>query len=81
MTLLLRSGKSLKDNSILFPGWSHWSDWSPCSQSCDGGQQERRRECLLGKVKKSEVDSEDQTGKFRKSLCNFHFGRVEFRLN
>jgi len=51
-------------------GWSHWSDWSPCSQSCDGGQQERRRECLLGKVKKSEVDSEDQTGKFRKNRRN-----------
>ena len=70
LTLVLRSGKSLQNNFILFPGWSHWSDWSPCSQSCDGGQQERRRECLLGKVKKSEVDSEDQTGKFRKSRRN-----------
>ena len=61
---------NFKNNYILFPGWSHWSDWSPCSQSCDGGQQERRRECLLGKVKKSEVDSEDQTGKFRKNRRN-----------
>ena len=34
-------------STLSFVGWSDWSEWSSCSQTCDGGQQERHRECLL----------------------------------
>ena len=27
--------------------WGTWSDWTPCSRSCDIGVQERTRQCLL----------------------------------
>jgi len=29
----------------LFLGWNEWSEWSPCSSSCNGGQQQKRRAC------------------------------------
>ena len=31
--------------SIFVSGWNHWSEWSPCSQSCNGGEQRRIRTC------------------------------------
>ena len=30
------------------PVYDDWQPWSPCTRSCDGGSQERRRLCLQG---------------------------------
>ncbi|XP_033740050.1 uncharacterized protein LOC117327254 [Pecten maximus] len=33
------------ENEIVDGGWASWSNWSHCSQSCEGGNRTRQREC------------------------------------
>ena len=29
------------------PEWNPWSEWSPCTKSCGGGERARARDCVL----------------------------------
>ncbi|XP_074042343.1 ADAMTS-like no long nerve cord isoform X3 [Leptinotarsa decemlineata] len=42
-------------------GWSPWSDWSPCSRSCDGGASHQLRTCTSGNCRGDHV---------RYKICN-----------
>ncbi|GLH06201.1 uncharacterized protein GBIM_11691, partial [Gryllus bimaculatus] len=44
------------------PGWSPWSDWSPCSRSCDGGAAFQLRRC--------EAPSGCRGDDIRHKICN-----------
>ena len=48
--------------------WGDWSDWTPCSRSCDYGVQERTRQCLL--LRQGNCGSSDTDRRFcRLSTC------------
>ncbi|KAJ8963222.1 hypothetical protein NQ318_018688 [Aromia moschata] len=42
-------------------GWSSWSEWSPCSRSCDGGAAHQLRTCTTGSCRGEHV---------RYKICN-----------
>ena len=33
-------------DSIDPPSWGEWSNWNECSETCEGGDQIRTRECI-----------------------------------
>ena len=37
----------VSDRTATAAIWGPWSDWGPCSRTCDNGVQERTRQCLL----------------------------------
>ena len=37
----------ISEGTTTAASWDAWSDWTPCSRSCDTGVQERTRQCLL----------------------------------
>ncbi|KAG5879398.1 hypothetical protein JTB14_027221 [Gonioctena quinquepunctata] len=42
-------------------GWSAWSEWSPCSRSCDGGASHQLRTCTSGNCRGDHI---------RYKICN-----------
>lgn len=38
--------KNVVTDQMLSDSWSEWAAWSPCSVSCDEGEQIRTRSCL-----------------------------------
>ena len=28
------------------PAWGEWTDWTPCTRTCGGGQRTKQRECI-----------------------------------
>lgn len=40
---------SQEEPDLLDPQWSVWSEWSPCSRTCDGGATYQTRICLDSK--------------------------------
>ena len=43
---LAKCGSFPQEPDLLDPQWSVWSDWSPCSRTCDGGATYQTRICL-----------------------------------
>ena len=55
------------------PKWSEWSNWTPCTQSCGGGQKTRQRDCLLNYQRGSNdfgcVGDSDETVSCNEQKC------------
>ena len=67
-----------KCNVLPCPSFGPWSSWSPCSVTCGGGNQTRRRECLPpnevtgGSAAKQRIQQLYCEGKSLQSQVIFH---------
>ncbi|XP_022809510.1 furin-like [Stylophora pistillata] len=53
-------------------GYSDWSDWSPCSRSCEGGSRERRRSCTKPLPANGGADCRKLGRNWESRRCNVH---------
>lgn len=51
-------------------GWGEWSEWTPCTQSCDGGTTSRNRTC--DSPEPSDDGEECQGAGVEMKVCNDH---------
>ncbi|KAJ8924265.1 hypothetical protein NQ315_007057 [Exocentrus adspersus] len=47
--------------------WSTWSEWSPCSRSCDGGASHQLRTCTSGQCRGEHI---------RYQICNMQLNSL-----
>ena len=50
----------ISEGTTSATSWDVWSDWTPCSRSCDTGVQERTRQCLLSSPENCGPESTDR---------------------
>ena len=46
-------------------GWTEWSDFTPCSKTCDTGYQVKRRYCQLPKAKRVDGKCDGPTEEYK----------------